>query len=303
MEPLFLSLAMTKPNLNFYLYRMAFAVVHGAKRLIPAALISHRLDLGGKFVIGITTYVERYDYYFKPLYKSLSILFPEVPIVVAVNGFPDQQKQRKYLERLQSELCDVCPPHHTFVLHDRPRGLTTLWNEMLQVAEHRPLWILNDDLSVDSWLRRWAEKFDWSCARLTLLNDTWSHFIIAPEVVAEAGIFEISFPGIGFEDMDYTARLGLLAINIANVPCPYLHHSNHQPQATSFDEISERTWGKYTSANEDCFYRLWVRSSDGTGVYIKQIRDFVKPLQPLSFVPLSSLRPLEIRKCMAFPDR
>jgi len=57
----------------------------------------HRLALGGKFVIGITTYVERYDDYFKPLYKSLSSLFPEVPIVVTVNGFPDSLKQHNYL--------------------------------------------------------------------------------------------------------------------------------------------------------------------------------------------------------------
>ncbi len=294
---------MTKANLNFYLYRSALAAVHGVKRLIPAALIPHRQELGGKFVIGITTYIERYEQYFKPLYKSLSILFPDVPIVVAVNGFPDQQKQQQYLERLKSELADVSPPHHIFILHDRPRGLTTLWNEMLQAADHRPLWILNDDLRVDAWLRRWAEKFDWNGAQLTLLNDTWSHFIIAPMVVAKAGIFETSFPGIGFEDMDYTARLGLLAIAIANVPCPYLHHCNHQPQATSFDEVSGRTWGKYTSANEDCFYRLWVRTSDGTGVYIKQIRDFVKPIQSLSFISLASLKPLEIRKGLAFPDR
>ena len=294
---------MTKPNLNFYLYRFALSAVHGAKRLVPAQLMPKRLDLGGEFVIGITTYIERYDDYFKPLYRSLSVLFPEVPIVVTVNGFPDQQKQYDYLSRLQAELCDGAPSHHTFVLHDRPRGLTTLWNEMLQVTNDRPLWILNDDLRVDPWVRRWSEKFDWKSVKLTLLNDTWSHFVIAPEVVANVGVFESSFPGIGFEDMDYTARSGLAGIAIGNVPCPYLHHSNHQPKATSFDDVSGRTWGKYTSANEECFYRIWSRSSDGKGVYIKQIRDFVKPVQPLSLISLASLKPLDVRNGLAFPDR
>lgn len=294
---------MTKPNFKFYLYRSALAAVHGIKRLVPTSLVPHRLDLSEKFVIGITTYIERYDDYFKPLYKSLSILFPEVSIVVTVNGFPDQYKQHEYLSRLQSELCNGAPSHHIFVLHDRPHGLTTLWNEMLQVAKSRPLWILNDDLSVDPWVRRWAEKFDWMSVGLTLLNDTWSHFVIAPDVVAKVGVFEPTFTGIGFEDMDYTARSGLVGIAIGNVPCPYLHHSNHQPITTSFDDVSGRTWGKYTSANEECFYRLWARSADGKGVYIKQIRDFVKPVQPLSMASLASLKPLDIRQGLVFPDR
>jgi len=294
---------MTKPNFNFYLHQFSLAAVHAAKRLVPALLMPHRLDLDGKFVIGITTYIERYEKYFKPLYQSLSFLFPDVPIVVTVNGFPDSLKQRDYLARIQSELCDHAPSHHTFVLHDLPCGLTTLWNEMLQVSENRPLWILNDDLRVDPWLRRWAEKFDWSNVQLTLLNDTWSHFIIAPEAIAKVGIFESSFLGIGFEDMDYTARSGFAGVAIGNILCPYLHHCNHQPKNTSFDDVSGRTWGKYTSANEECFFRLWCRSSDGQGVYIKQIHDYVKPVHPLSIVSLSSLKPLQIRQGLSFPDR
>jgi hypothetical protein len=174
---------------------------------------------------------------------------------------------------------------------------------MLQVSENRPLWILNDDLRVDPWLRRWAEKFDWSNVQLTLLNDTWSHFIIAPEAIAKVGIFESSFLGIGFEDMDYTARSGFAGVAIGNILCPYLHHCNHQPKTTSFDDVSGRTWGKYTSANEECFFRLWCRSSDGQGVYIKQIHDYVKPVHPLSIVSLSSLKPLQIRQGLSFPDR
>jgi hypothetical protein len=294
---------MTKPNFNFYLYRFGLARVHAAKRLIPIKMMPHRVDLSGKFVIGITTYVERYDHFFKPLYQSLSYLFPDVPIVITVNGFPDSHKQFDYLARIQSELCDHAPSHHIFVLHDRPCGLTTLWNEMLQAAENKPLWILNDDLRVDSWIRRWAEKFNWNNVNLTLLNDTWSHFIIASKVVDKVGIFEPSFLGIGFEDMDYTARSGLAGVAIGNIPCPYLHHCNHQPEKTSFDDVSGRTWGKYTTANEECFYRLWARSSDGEGVYIKQIRGFVKPVQPLSPVSLSSLKPLQIQQGLSFPDR
>jgi hypothetical protein len=174
---------------------------------------------------------------------------------------------------------------------------------MLQAAGTKPLWILNDDLRVDSWIRRWAEKFNWNNVSLTLLNDTWSHFIIAAKVVDKVGVFEPSFLGIGFEDMDYTARSGLAGVAISNILCPYLHHCNHQPKNTSFDDVSGRTWGKYTTANEECFYRLWAISSDGEGVYIKQIRGFVKPIKPLSPVSLSSLKPLQVQQGLSFPDR
>ncbi|MCS5698247.1 hypothetical protein NZK32_04220 [Cyanobium sp. FGCU-52] len=269
-----------KPNLKFRLYSLARSTLHGCRRSIPAALVPPRTSLAGRFAIGITTYIERYDAYFRPLYRSLARTFPEVPITVAVNGFGDLSAQRRYLERIEAELCASAPSRHRFVLHERPVGLTTLWNEILELSLPLPTLILNDDLRIHPWLRRWAEAFPWEDAQLTLLNSTWSHFVIADSTVRRAGAFDPEFPGIGFEDMDYTARAGCAGIAIANRLCPYLSHHDHQPTTTSFDGDSGRVWGKYTSANQAHFHSRWQECGPEEGVAIRQLRSHVKPVSP-----------------------
>ena len=269
-----------RPNLNFRLYSLARSSLHGIRRRIPEALVRPRRSLSGRFAIGITTYIERYDTYFRPLYRSLSRIFPEVPISVTVNGYGDLTAQRRYLERIEVELCADAPPHHHFVLHERPVGLTTLWNELLELSLPLPTLILNDDLQIHPWLRRWAEAFPWGEDDLMLLNSTWSHFVITDATVRRAGAFDPSYPGIGFEDMDYTARAGIAGIPIGNRLCPYLTHHDHQPTTTSFDHDGGRVWGKYTSANQAHFQSRWQECGPEEGVAIRQLRSSVKPVNP-----------------------
>ena len=149
--------------------------------------------------------------------------------------------------------------------------------------------ILNDDLRVHAWMRRWAEAFPWSAVQLDLINSSWSHFILAPAVVARVGAFDPGFPGIGFEDMDYTARVGLAKVPIANHLCPYLRHEDDKPETTSFDAQSGRIWGKYTSANQEHFAAQWEPCPREEGVYIKQLRHSVRPRRPLTSFAVPSL--------------
>lgn len=295
---------MPKANLNYYLYTSARAAIHRSRWLFPVSLVPPSRWLDQEFAIGITTYIERYDRYFKPLYRMLSRCFPEVRINVAVNGHGNTGDQQQYLERLQHELCSAAPAHHSFVLRDRPVGLTTMWNEILDLSLPLPVLILNDDLRIFAWMRRWAESFDWKSNHLTLLNSTWSHFVISGEAIDHLGAFDPGFTGIGFEDMDYTARAGLAGIGIGNVLCPYITHQNHQPKTTSFDSDSERVWGKYTSANQAYFYSKWQPCPPEEGVFIKQIPAYVKPLHPLAPIPLPRIpRVVTGRATTIFPDR
>ncbi len=293
---------MPTANLNYHLYAAGRSAFHWGRRLVPDLLISPSRNLEGEFAIGITTYIERYEKYFKPLYRSLSRCFPEVQITVAVNGHGSFEEQKSYLERMHTELCSTAPKHHRFVLHDHPVGLTTLWNEILDISLPSPVLILNDDLRIYPWMRRWAEGFDWKNASLALLNSAWSHFIVSRETIESLGAFDPGFTGIGFEDMDYTARAGLQGIAISNMLCPYIAHSNHQPKTTSFDNMSERVWGKYTSANQAYFYTKWQKCSKEEGTYIKQIHSNVKPLAPL--LPISLVRKYGPMGPIAiYPDR
>jgi hypothetical protein len=124
-------------------------------------------------------------------------------------------------------------------------------------------------------------------AQLTLLNSTWSHFVISKEVIDQVGAFDPGFKGIGFEDMDYTARAGLAALPIGNVLCSYIAHKNHQPSSPSFG--SDKVWGKYTSQNEEFFYSKWETCPAKEGIFIKQIPAYVKPKHPLSPIPLPGI--------------
>jgi len=291
-------------NLRYRLYCACREAAWRLRGQIPTALIPPRRDLSRSFAIGVTTYSERYERYFKPLYRSLSAIFPEVPLSVAVNGHGTPDAQARYLERFEQEICRTAPSQHRFLLHDRPHGLTTLWNGMLAASPpDLPLLILNDDLQVQGWLRRWAEAFPWSGVELSLVNSSWSHFVISPSTVARVGAFDPGFPGIGFEDMDYTARAGLARVPIANHLCGYLHHQDDKPETTSFDDVSDRIWGKYTSANQEHFARQWETCPDDEGVFIKQLHGHVRSRLPVIPFPLPALPPDAWLASRLYPDR
>lgn len=275
---------MNRSSLKLRLYLAARAVLHGGRRRIPRALLPPRQPLGDRFTIAITTFEARYESYFRPLYLSLRRNFPEVPILVAVNGHGDQASQGRYLERICRELASGEPSHRRFLLHDRVVGLCQLWNELLQASPTATTLVLNDDLRIDPWLRRWAEIMAWDTVDLTLLNNTWSHFAIGRHCWQRIGAFDQSFSGIGFEDMDYTARAALAGVEIGGVDCPYLHHANDQPDTTSFDDQSARVWGKYTSANQESFFRKWERCPATEGIYIRQLGQHVRPIAPQPFL-------------------
>lgn len=291
-------------NLRYRLYCASREASWALRRQIPTRFLQARSDLAGTFSIGVTTYSERYDRYFKPLHQKLTRIFPEVSITVAVNGHGTPEAQAAYLQRFEREICQGAPRHQRFVLYDRAHGLTTLWNAMLAAAPgDRPLLILNDDLVVDGFLRRWAEGFSWSSVGLSLLNSSWSHFVIAPATLARIGAFDPGFPGIGFEDMDYTARAGLAGVGIGNHLCGYIRHQDHKPEATSFDDISGRVWGKYTSANQAHFAAQWETCPPGDGVFIKQLHGHVRPRRPVTALALTPIPAEAWVGSVLYPDR
>jgi hypothetical protein len=293
---------MTRPNLNYYLYKTAHGAAYCAKRCIPAYLVPAKKDLSGDFSIGITTYIARYEKHFKPLYSALCKHFPDVKLIVAVNGFSDRAAHQKYLDRFSREICANSAPSRSFIIHDRPVGCSRLWNEILGASLQSPALILNDDLRIYPYLRRWAESLDWGKADITLLNSIWSNFIISENIVRQVGAFDENFTGIGFEDMDYTARAYFAGVSIANTICPYICHKDLKPEKTSFDDISGKIWGKFTSANHDYFFKKWRKCAAGEGAYIKQIASCVEPAAKQEFIPLKRL-PIGGQGNIYYPDR
>jgi hypothetical protein len=264
-------------QINFALYKLASKTKAQMLNSLPISLIPKHKKLDREFQIAITTYVDRYETFFKPLYFSLRKLFPEVTILVAVNGFHDSKIQKDYLERFYNEICMNNDDLARFILHDKAVGLTRLWNELLSQSKCDTTLILNDDLQVYPWLRSWMEGNS-SLSTLTLINASWSHFFLTKEIITKVGWFDEEFHGIGFEDMDYTARCALKEVAIANLRCQHISHLDHQPLRTSFDDKTDTLWGpKYSSINHQRFFDKWKVTDDNSGIYIKQLNSFVIP--------------------------
>jgi hypothetical protein len=293
---------MSRQNLNYQLYLASKKLKTKLLRKLPLSFVPRQRDLSNTLQIGITTYIDRYENFFKPLYLDLLLLFPEVDIFVSVNGFFDQDSQSRYLDRLRNELCNKKSDGSTFVLHDFPVGLTRLWNEILSQGNNSTTLLLNDDLRVFPWFRAWIEKNFRSNNNITLINGTWSHLFFNRNLFGEIGLFDEDFRGIGFEDMDYTARCGIKGIEINNLACDFIEHKDHQPSRTSFDQISDTLWGpKYSSINHKYFFWKWKLSSEYPGVFIKQLDSFVT--QNNHVQERSSQYKLHFQNGIYYPDR
>lgn len=296
-----MSILDTKRKVNYRVYNFLYNTKNYILRKTPNCLVSKRRGLGQRLEIGITTYIDRYDMFFKPLYRQIMQLFPEVSIRIVVNGFYDEFEQKEYLKRIESELCYELDDRVTFVLHDKPKGLTRLWNEILVQNTTEYTLLLNDDLEVFPWFRRWIETAQWENNYITLLEGTWSHFLIGRKCLDDIGWFDEEFQGFGFEDMDYTARCLASNLNIGNIRCPFLRHSNHRPVRTSFDKKSSIEWEKYSSINQDYFFKKWKLCSYTNSIYIKQLSACVEPTGYSGRI----IRPTELSfdRGICYPDR
>lgn len=290
-----------KQKINYKIYTSTQKVKGNILNSIPSFLIPKRTDLKNDLQIAITTYVDRYDLFFKPLLSSLRATFPDITISVAVNGFHDTRIQSEYLDRFYSDLCVDSPKTNWFILHDKPVGLTRLWNELLSQGSCDTTLILNDDLKIYPWMRPWIESKPWT-STLTLINGTWSHYFLSKKVLDIVGWFDEDFQGIGFEDMDYTARCALKKIDISNVTCQHITHLDHQPSRTSFDDRSQTLWGpKYSSINHDAFFRKWRICDDSSAIYIKQLNACVVPNKPSCHAESRTI--LRFTNNVCYPDR
>lgn len=262
-------------TLNYKIYNQFYNLGTSVRRRIPNVLLPKR-GLGQRVEIGVSTYIDRYDKYFLPLYKDLLRIFPDVGIRIAVNGFYDQVEQHEYLRRVESELCQTMPSNVTFILHDKPAGLTRLWNSIVNQNTHEFTLLLNDDLSIYPWLRVWLEKICDKSKCVTLMNNSWSNFLISRQAIDHVGWFDEGYEGIGFEDMDYTARCLMKGLKIDNFKCAYINHREHMPSRTSYDQKSGTVWSKYSGINREYFSRKWQETDETTGIYIRQLNSNVK---------------------------
>ena len=164
--------------------------------------------------IGITTFLNRYDHYFKPLLIKMAFLFPECQIIVVANGNVLKEKQQVYLSEIR-KFCSLFS-NVELIEHSVPVGLSHLWNQIMFKSANRKVLMLNDDLKIRMDFRAFIVKGGILNESISTINSSWSHFLISMDLYNLAGRFDEELKEVGGEDDDYMARLAMLSIEPGN---------------------------------------------------------------------------------------
>jgi len=214
--------------------------------------------------IGITTFLNRFEDHFKPLIEKLSFLFPGARIIVAANGSVLREEQQAYLERLQ-EFCRYFK-NIELITYDEPRGLSHLWNRIMQQAGDESVLLLNDDLRLKTWFARFLCVSGILNEDIATINSSWSHFFISQKIFRLTGDFDEELREVGGEDDDYLARLALQGLKPAVYRCTAVARSRRKktkgPQLNSFGkDMTTEAFG-YSSGNTGYLMSKWEISDE-----------------------------------------
>ena len=108
-----------------------------------------------KFSIGIVTYVDRYNRFFKPLITNLITIFPDTEFVIAINGYYDVNIQNNYLNDIKEFLSKF--KNVKIVDFVEPQSLSKLWNLLILNSSCDKTLILNDDIKISTVFRKKLE--------------------------------------------------------------------------------------------------------------------------------------------------
>jgi len=173
---------------------------------LKGILYSSETNINGnnEYCIGITTFVKRYNIFYKNLIKLIIFIFPDKKIIVAVNGDLDVKKQERYLKKIK-EFNDKFE-NVISIFYKEPQSLSKLWNQIILKANAKRVLILNDDLAITPEFRKNFENCGILNENLAMINNSFSHFIISKKIIRDVGWFDERFKEIGGEDDDFCVR-------------------------------------------------------------------------------------------------
>ena len=207
------------------------------------------------YSIGVVTYINRYERFFRPLLRNLCSLFPDTEIVVAVNGYYDKARQIDYLQRITGLMSKY--PNVKHIQYMEGQSLSKLWNQLVIGSRNNKLFIFNDDLTILPNFRREVERSGILDEEVALINRSWSHFLISKRTISTVGWFDERFPGVGNEDEDFEARLVLAGIGIRSFSVKGLRNVVFQTTDFSYGQDTKVVNVKYVSANKEFFDKKW----------------------------------------------
>lgn len=214
--------------------------------------------------IGITTFLNRYEVFFKPLVRKLVFLFPGCRVIVAANGSVLREEQQKYLHELR-EFCGGYADIE-LIAYDNPVGLSHLWNNIMNKAGSDRVLMLNDDLTIKTWFGNFLGNSGILKEEIATINSSWSHFLISQEMFSVVGPFDEELREVGGEDDDYLARMALTGLRPADYRCDAVGSKkkkrSRMPKINSYGKDMSKEAGGYSSYNTDYLRRKWEISDD-----------------------------------------
>ena len=157
------------------------------------------------YSIGIVTFEKRYNSFFKPLLKSIKSIFPNIEIIVFVNGNLNNSFNNVY----RREILNYCAKFNNVYPHicTEFRSLSKLWNNILIFSSNDQCLILNDDVSLT---KLFFENLSYinkvNGYKSFTINKTWSHVMLNRKQIADIGWFDERLLAIGEEDGDMQFR-------------------------------------------------------------------------------------------------
>lgn len=208
---------------------------------------------------GVTTFMNRYEDCFKPLIRKLALIFPECQIIVIANGHVKQSKQQIYLKRI-TEFCNSFN-NIELITYLEPRGLSHLWNQIVQCSKNQKILILNDDIKISMNFRRFITEYGITGKNIATINSSWSHFLISKEIIKKIGLFDEQLLEIGGEDDDYAARLAIANQPTSNFETKTigskLRNKRKQLSLNSYGKDMTKELNGYSTNNSNYLSEKW----------------------------------------------
>jgi hypothetical protein len=237
------------------------------------------------FTIGITTFKDRFNPYFKPLIKKLNYLFPHNQIIVVVNGHLNQQEQNKYLNKIKSFFDKY--KNITAFYHQDPIGLSNMWNIIIQNSKNNKILMLNDDLNIKPEFRKELIESNILETNIGVINYTWGNYIISKNIVKQVGWFDERLTEIGGEDDDYSARIAIGGIEIGHQRITSIKNSSKKYKRNSYGHDMTGEY-RYSRKNTEFLKAKWAVSD--------------KPLDGYTFVPNRKHKYWKLKEELTTPD-
>jgi hypothetical protein len=231
------------------------------------------------FTLGITTYKERYESYLKPLVKKLVYLFPETPIIIAVNGYHNQTEQEKYLLQISNWVKDF--KNVSLITYKAPQGLCTLWNQILIKSISRKVFLMNEDIDISLNFKRDLMECGILDVEFGLINGSFSHYMLNKSILKKVGWFDERFPGIGYEDHDYEIRMTIAGKKIEHYQVKGIKNETVVPKDWSYDKEHEVILTKYSEPNEKHYFSKWkfADTKQNGYTYVRIIQGYAKQIE------------------------